>query len=67
MDDGWARSRAQGGRVRAHLPGEGPPSTPPANVVLVPVCKCQIQPNYEWGAGGGAGVRAGLEVKEATA
>ena len=67
VDDGWVRSRAQGGGVRAHLPGEGPPSTPPANVVLVPVCKCQIQPNYEWGAGGGAGVRAGLEVKEATA
>ena len=34
MDDGWVRSRAQGGRVRAHLPGEGPPSSPPANVVL---------------------------------
>ena len=34
MDDGWVRSRAQGGRVRAHLPGEGPPSSPPANVVI---------------------------------
>ena len=34
MDDGWVRSRAQGGRVRAHLPGEGSPSSPPANVVL---------------------------------
>ena len=34
MDDGWVRSRAQRGRVRAHLSGEGPPSSPPANVVI---------------------------------
>ena len=53
MDDGWARARAQGGRVRAHLPGEGPPSPPPANVVLGGVGEGLTPPNPRMGSGGG--------------
>lgn len=65
MDDGWVRSRVQGGRVRAHLPGEGPPSPPPANVVLGGVGEGLRPPKISWGAGGGGLPRVGDEMRNA--